>query len=157
MVSQTLQIVPSQQPDRTYLLDRRFLKGAAHKIVSVQVPVTRQAVQAMQGQVLVKAWQSYEPLQRGSAHARYVLKPHVIGNQRENLLTVLIRKAQARTDDFSHANSHIHMAVEANAIASFRNRPERARFSYIMQKNAPGQRGRSGGTPAGKSLQHQQS
>src|ERR1700693_4463882 len=93
--------------------------------------------------MLVKLRQPDETLPRRGPHARHTLKPHLIGNQRQNLLAILVRKTQPLTDTFGHPNSHIYMTVKADPISRLRNRPECARFSYIMQKNTPSKRRRT--------------
>ena len=90
----------------------------------------------MQFQVLIKAGQSQELLQRGLIHPLHVGETHVIVDQRQNLVGVIVGKAQASADFRSHLNAHFHVAVKTDSI---RGDAERRRLADIVEQGAPGQ------------------
>ena len=94
------------------------------------------AVQAMQFQMLVKAGQAEEALERGIFHAHDVAKAHVVGDEREHLVSIVIGEAEAAADFGGHLGADFSVAVKANAV--WRN-AKRRRLTYIMQQRAQGQ------------------
>src|SRR5579864_3553056 len=93
------------------------------------------AIQAMQFQMLVKAWQAEEALERGIFHAQDVAKAHVVGDEREHLAGIVIGEAEAAADFGGHLGADFGMAVKADTV--WRN-AKRWRLANIMQQGAQG-------------------
>src|SRR5579864_588446 len=105
------------------------------------------AVQAMQFQMLVKAGQAEEALERGIFHALDVAKAHVVGDEREHLAGIVIGEAEAAADFGGHLSADFSMAVKADAV--WRN-AKRGLLTNVMQQGAQGQ---SFGTAGGQAIQ----
>src|SRR5882762_7210999 len=100
------QVVAGQQALGANLFRRCFGDESLNKLVRFQVPMAGKAIESMQRQMLVKTRQPDEALERSSAHGLDVLEAHVVVDQREDLSSVLIRKAQSAADLLGHANTH---------------------------------------------------
>src|ERR1700691_510610 len=62
--AQADQVVACQQPNGAYLRWGRLGQEAPHKVIILQIPVARGAIQAVQLHVLCKAFQPHEAFQR---------------------------------------------------------------------------------------------
>src|SRR5258705_4365419 len=89
--------------------------------------------------MLLEPGQPDKPLQRRSPHLFDVLEPHVVGDQRHNLLQILVREAQPSGNHLSHPHAHVHVPVEADAVARLLSRFEGSWLTYVMQEYAPSQ------------------
>ena len=67
-------------------------------------------------------------------------KPHVIVDQRQNLIGLVVGEAQAAADFGGHLYADFHVAIEADAVG---RDAEGRRLAYIVQQRSPGQRLRS--------------
>src|SRR5215472_18203296 len=111
-----LQIFPSEQPRRADLLWRGFGQKGLHKVVARETAMAREAVEAMQFQVLLEARQSGKALKSRIAHLRHVLEAHVVRHQRDDLLGVVVRETKTAANFLGHAHADLHMLIEANAV-----------------------------------------
>src|SRR5271155_2509215 len=89
--------------------------------------------------MLFESWQPNKPLQRGGTHLFDVLKPHMVRDQRENLLHLFIREPEPAANLFAHALPYTYMPVKPDAISGLRHRPERRRLAHIVQEHSPRQ------------------
>src|ERR1700730_12069458 len=90
----------------------------------------------MQLDMFVKTRHAHKLLERGFFHLRYLRKSHMVTNQSENLLGVIVGKTEAPADLFRHLHSSVNEPVETNAI---RRHAKRGRLADVMQKRTPGQ------------------
>src|SRR5437868_14649300 len=93
------------------------------------------AIQSMQFQMLLKAGQAEEALERGIFHALDVAKAHVIGDQGEHLVSIVIGEAEAAADFRSHLGADLSVLVKADAV---RSNAKRGRLAHIMQQRTQG-------------------
>ena len=96
--------------------------------------MARQAVHAMQSQMLREIIQPEEPLQRRVLHPLYIAETHVVFYQRGNLRRLLIREAEPTANVLGNLYSNLHMAVEANPT---RPRLESRRLAHVVQQSTP--------------------
>src|SRR6202030_3686149 len=146
------QILPAKQGWRPNLLPRRRRQCAANKSVRLKPPVAGKAIEPVQLQVLLKSQHSHKALQRRSPHLFDVLKPHVVGYQRRDLLHFFVREPQPPGNVPSHPHPNVDMPVETDAITRLLSRFEGRRLTYIVQKNTPCQCWRG---PSRQLLDHQ--
>ena len=66
--------------------------------------------------MLIKMLQAEETLQRRLLHFLHIGKTHVIGDQQQDLLRLVIGKSQTETNLFSNANPNVRVTVEAYAV-----------------------------------------
>src|SRR5436190_7916655 len=81
-----------------------------------------------------KARHADELFERGFLHLLYMRKTHVIFDERENLLGIVVRKAQALANFLGHFHAYVYVAVKADAVGSD---AKCRRLPNIMQQCAP--------------------
>ena len=84
-----------------------------------------------------KAGRRRNLLQRGLLHALHIFKAHVIVDQRQNLIGLVVGEAQAAADFGGHLHSDFYMAIEADAVGGD---AEGGRLAYVVQQRSPGER-----------------
>src|SRR3954462_3097004 len=97
--------------------------------------------------MLLKLGQAEEALERGIFHALDVAKAHVVGDERKDLVSIVIGEAEAAADFGGHLGTDFSMAVKADA--AWRN-AKRWRLANVMQQGAQGQ---SFGATGGQAFQ----
>src|ERR1700678_2161378 len=102
--------------------------------------MTRLAVKPVQSQVLIEFLQAEKPLERRLLHLSYIRKAHVIGDQRENLLRLVIGKAQTTADLLGNTHPGFHVSIEAYTVGRY---TKSSWFAHIVQQSGPGQRRRA--------------
>ena len=70
----------------------------------------------MQRHMLVKTRHPHETLQRRRPHPLDILKPHMVGDQRHDLLRILIREAESAADLLAHPFAHAGVPVEPDPV-----------------------------------------
>ncbi len=129
------------------LFGRQRVEFFFREFIEAQVAMAALAIEAMQFQMLLKARQAEEALQRGVFHALDVAKAHVVGDEREHLISIFIGEAKAAADFSGHFCADLSMAVKADAV--WRN-AKCGRLAYVMQQSAQRQ---SLGTAGGQAFQ----
>src|SRR5271156_3924326 len=109
---------------------RQGFEALTREIVQLQRPMARQAVETMQREVLIKTLQAKEPLQRRLLHLAHVGKTHVIADERQNLLCLMIGESQTAADFLSDTNARLYVAVEAYAVG---RHAKRGWFSDVVE------------------------
>jgi len=89
-IAHTFQILAGHQTLWPDLLRRRLGNEAPHKIVRIQFPVARQAIQPMKLKVFLKARKPHETLQCRGTHLKNILEAQVVRDQRLDLCGVVI-------------------------------------------------------------------
>src|SRR5262249_26653219 len=105
--------------------------------------MARQAVQAVEFEVLLKARQANEPLQRRRTHIRDILEAQMISDQGSDLFPIVIRETQSAANLLRHAGAHFDVLVEAHALAGLSRWSESRRLADVVEKHAPGKRCRA--------------
>src|SRR5262249_15339284 len=90
--------------------------------------------------MLIESRQPDELLEGRWAHALHITKAHVIADERQNLLGVIIRKTQTLTDRLGHSDSDFDVTIEPDSI---RGPTEGWRLAHIMEERSPGKRRRT--------------
>src|SRR5436305_73720 len=106
------------------------------EVIEAEIAVAALAIQAMQFQMLLKARQAEEALERGVFHTHDVAKAHVVGDEREHLISVVIGEAEAAADFGGHFCANLSMAVKADAV---RRNAKCRRLADVMQQRAKSQ------------------
>src|SRR6185369_14510852 len=75
LVTHFLQIIASQQLGRVNALWWSPFQQTANEFIGIQPPMTRKAIQAVQGHVLAKLGQADKPLQSRGPHALHIFEP----------------------------------------------------------------------------------
>src|SRR5580700_93216 len=96
------QIIPRHQRRGANLIRRNLGLLLANKFIRAQIAMAGQRVGAMQREMFVEARQAEKSLQRRFFHARGVAEAHVIVDERENLLRIVVRETQALADFLGH-------------------------------------------------------
>src|SRR5882757_5152922 len=104
----------------------------------------------MQRQVLIEVLQAKEPLQRRLLHLAHISEPHVVGNERQDLLGFVIGKPQPAADLLGDTNAHLYVPVKTYAI---RRHAKGRRLAYVVEQSSPGQSHRY---TSGKSVEQHQ-
>ena len=95
-----------------------------------------EAIHAMECEVLIEAIEAEETLQRRVLHLRRVGEAHVVLDQRENLVGVVVGEAQSATGFGTDRYADLNMVVETDAV----RRDAKCRWlTDIMQERAPGE------------------
>jgi hypothetical protein len=102
--------------------------------------MTRQAIQPVQLQMLVKPVQTNKPLQGRSFHLRYVFEAKMVCHQRGDLLRIVVRESQPPANLLGHFCPYLHMFVETDARSRRRSRFERRRLAHIVKQHPPCER-----------------
>jgi N6-L-threonylcarbamoyladenine synthase len=102
--------------------------------------MTRLAVKPVQSQVLIEFLQAEKPLERRLIHLSYIRKAHVVGDQREDLLRLVIGKAQTTANLLRNTYPGFHVSVEAYTVGRY---TKSSWFAHIVQQSGPSQRGRA--------------
>jgi len=100
------------------------------------------AIEAVEFKVFVELGEADEALEGSLAHLGDIFELHVVGDEGFDLVGVVVGEAEAAANVIRHADTDIDVAIETNAVAGFRGRAEGGRFANIVEKNAPGERGR---------------
>jgi hypothetical protein len=80
--------------------------------------------------LLDKLRQPQKFLQRRFIHLEHLREAHMVIHQRQNLLGLVVRKAQPPANFGSHPHANVNMPVESNTI---RRNAKRRRFPHIVQ------------------------
>src|SRR5208283_5065462 len=111
-----------------------------------ETAVARQAIKAVQFQMLGKRGQPDEAFESGFAHLCDILEFHVVCDESENLLRIVIGKMQAMADSRGHLHTDFRMAIETDAVPGGGCRAKRGWLANVVEEHAPGEcRGDSGG------------
>ena len=101
------------------------------------------AVEAVKFEVLGETGQADEAFQGGFLHLGSVFKLHMIGDERLDLLGVLVRELEALGDFGGHLYADFDVGIETDAIAGFGSWAEGRGLANVMEQNAPGEGGRT--------------
>src|SRR5205814_3676081 len=104
------------------------------------VGMARQAIHAVQLQVLLELWEAEEALERGGFHAWGIGEAHVVGDQSADMLGIGMGEAEPGADLLRHALADFYMTVKADAVG---RDAEGGRLSHVMQQRAERERRRS--------------
>ena len=126
----------------------------ADGVVGVEFAMAGLAVEAVKLEVLVELWKADEALQGRRAHLGNVFELHVVGNQRFDLVDIVVGEAEAATDYIGHPDADFDVAVEADAIAGFGGGAESRGLADVVEEHSPSE---GGGDPGGKALEHEAS
>src|ERR1700719_3391042 len=99
--------------------------------------MARKAIQPMKLHVLLEMGKPHESFKRRGPHAIHIHEAHMVGDERDYLLRLFVRKSESPSNRFRHSNTNINMVIEPDAVASLRSRFEGRRFANIVQKHAP--------------------
>ncbi len=88
----------------------------AGEVVEGEVAVGGGAVEVVEGEVLVEAWEAEEALEGGLAHVHDVGEAHVVFDEGEDLRSVFVGEAEAGEDGFGDADADLDVAVESDAV-----------------------------------------
>jgi hypothetical protein len=104
--------------------------------VGIELSVAGEAVDAVEFEVLVEGGQTEEFFQSGLVHALYLSETHVMVDEGENLIGVVVREAETAEDLGGHFYSDIDVAVETDAVG---RDAEGGRLADVVEKRSPGQ------------------
>jgi hypothetical protein len=97
----------------------------------------------MQRQMLVKVRKAEEAFESRLLHPGCVSETHVVGNQRQDLLRLVIGKSETAADLSSNLHPHLHMPVKTYTV---RRSTKSGRFAYVVQQGSPRQGHRAAST-----------
>src|ERR1700742_3210544 len=98
--------------------------------------MARQAVEGMRDEGLIENLQAEKPLQRRLLHLAHVGETHVVVDERQYLLRLVIGKSQTLTDLLGYANSRFHVPVKTYAV---RCHAKSGRLPNIVEQSTPGE------------------
>src|SRR5208282_5450471 len=107
----------------------------ARKVIRVEIAVAGQTVEAMQFQMLVEGALAKKFFQRGLLHAVHIGEPHVIVDQRQDLIGVVVGETQTSADFGGHFYSYFYVAIEADAVGRY---AEGWGLAYVVEERSPG-------------------
>lgn len=113
-------------------------EALAGEVVEGEVAVAGEAVEAVEGEVLVELGQAEEALEGGLAHLLYGGEAHVIVDEGEDLVGFVVGEAEAAADFGGDFDADFNVAVEADAIGGAL---EGGGLADVVQQRAPGERG----------------
>src|SRR5580704_2491216 len=108
-------------------------------MISGKVAVAGLAIEAVQFEMLGEVRHADKSLEGGFTHALGVGEAHVVIDQGENLLGVVVGETQTTEDFAGHFDANVNMSVEADAIGSD---AKSRRLANIVQQRTPGECGR---------------
>src|SRR5260370_14017968 len=111
----------------------------------VKIAMTREAIQAMQLEMLVKTRETHKSLECRRAHFEYILEAKMILHQGHNLLRVFIRETQAPADILSDAPAYLDMPIAPDPPLRGAWGRKGERLPPVVEQNAPSQRGSATG------------
>lgn len=114
----------------------RFGEEALHELVGVEVPMAREAVEAVQFHVFLEVGQAGEALEGGFFHARDVLEAHMVVYQGDDLFDFFVGEAVAATNGLGHFDADLDVMIEADAVAGLGRGFEGGRFADIVEQGA---------------------
>jgi hypothetical protein len=91
----------------------------------------------MQFEMFFEGGQAKELFQSGLLHALHVAEPHVIVDQREDLIGLPIREVQAAEDFGGHFHTYLNVSIEADAVGCD---AESWGFADVVEERTPGKR-----------------
>ena len=129
---------------------RELGEALAGEVVEAEVAVAGEAVDAVQGEVLVELGQAEEALEGGFAHIFYGGEAHVVVDEGEDLIGFVIGEAEAAADFGGDFDADFDVAVEADAVGGAL---EGGGLADVVEERSPGERG---GAVGGKFLEEQE-
>ncbi len=150
--SHCVQVVTGKQAAGPHLLHGSFFEKPLNERMRVKIAMAREAIQAMQLEMLVKTRETHKSLERRCAHFEYILEAKMILHQGHNLFRVFIRETQAAADILSDAPTYLDVSIEPDPPVGVRWGRKGGRLPHIMEKNAPGQCRRA---PGGQPFEHE--
>src|ERR1035438_6224153 len=96
--------------------------------IGIELAVAGEAVDAMHLQMFIEGGHTQKFLQRRLIHALYNSEAHVVVDQRENPIGLVIREAQTAADLGGHFYSDVDVSIEADAVG---RDSEGRRLAYV--------------------------
>src|SRR6202789_3286578 len=90
--------------------------------------------------MLFKVRQTEESLEGRLLHLAHIGETHVVGDEQQDLLGVVVGKAEAAANFFRNADSHFHVPVKTNAV---RGSAKGGRLPNVVQQRSPREGGRA--------------
>ena len=109
------------------------MKPLLGEIVQREIAVAAEAIEAVKLKMLFKSGQTEETLEGGLFHLHHIAEAHVIGDERADLMRLVIGEVKAAADFLCHARSHLGMMVKANAI---RRNTKCGRLADVVKQGA---------------------